>query len=149
MDKFIVTTDELGKLDAYRYTVVFARHDGKWLYCRAKSRDTYETAGGSVEPGETMIESAKRELVEETGVVKFEIIPVFDYTVKSLGGSSHGQVFLAQVHELGDMPDFEMAEVKLFDTIPNKMRFPQILPVLYERLQEWIAQRGGSVTGVF
>ena len=32
------------------------------------------------------------------------------------------------------MPDFEMAEVREFATIPDKMRFPQILPVLYKEM---------------
>jgi hypothetical protein len=31
---------------------------------------------------------------------------------------------------------FEMAEVKMFDTIPDKMRFPKILPVLFEKVKE-------------
>jgi len=51
---------------------------------------------------------------------------------------SYGQVFFANIHTLGDIPDFEMAEVKLFDTIPESMRFPKILPVLYDRMQEWL-----------
>jgi len=49
-----------------------------------------------------------------------------------------GKCFFAQIHELGDIPDFEMAEVRLFDTIPDKMRFPKILPVLYERVKDMI-----------
>lgn len=36
------------------------------------------------------------------------------------------------------MPDYEMAEVRLFDNIPHKMRFPEILPFLFERLQGWL-----------
>ena len=32
-------------------------------------------------------------------------------------------------------PDYEMAEVRLFDTIPDKMRFPKILPVLFEKVR--------------
>jgi 8-oxo-dGTP pyrophosphatase MutT (NUDIX family) len=36
------------------------------------------------------------------------------------------------------MPDFEMAETKLFDTIPDKMRFSKILPALYEQMQMWL-----------
>jgi len=40
-----VFTDDVGTLKAYRYTVVFARYNDKWLYCRAKERDTFETAG--------------------------------------------------------------------------------------------------------
>ena len=131
-----VRTDKLGVLKAYRYTVVFARYKDKWLYCRAKGRDTFETAGGRIEEGEIPLEAAKREFFEETGVVKYEIKPAFDYSVHLPNIYSNGQVFFAQVHEIGDMPLFEMAEVKLFDTIPDKMRFPKILPVLFEKVKE-------------
>ena len=128
----------LNDLKAYKYVVVFARYQDKWLYCRAKERDTFETAGGHIEYDETPIEAAKRELYEETGAVKYDIIPVFDYSVHRPNVYANGQVFLAQIHELGEMPGFEMAEIKLFDAIPDKMRFPQILPVLYDKMQMWL-----------
>ena len=131
-----VRTSDLGCLKAYKYTVIFARYMDKWLYCRAKERDTYETAGGRIEEGETPLEAAKREFCEETGAVKYDIVPMFDYSVHYPNVYANGQIFFAHVHELGDMPDYEMAEVKLFDTIPNKMRFPQILPVLFEEVRK-------------
>ncbi|MCL2199471.1 MAG: NUDIX domain-containing protein [Defluviitaleaceae bacterium] len=133
-----VRTVPLGKLKAYKYTVIFARYRDKWLYCRHKERDVYETAGGRVEDGESMLEAAKREFFEETGAVKFDIRAAFDYSVHLPNVYANGQVFLAHVHELGDMPDFEMGEVALFDAMPNKMRFPKILPVLYLQMQGWI-----------
>ena len=135
-DKCRVTTADLGALKSYIFTVVFARYQGKWLYCRAKTRDAFETAGGHIEDGETPLEAAKREFYEETGAVSFDITPVFDYRVRFPNVYSNGQVFIAEINELGDIPDYEMAEVKLFDTIPDKMRFPQILPVLYEKVKE-------------
>jgi len=135
-DKCIVRTTDLGALKAYRFTVIFARYKNKWLYCRAKNRDAFETAGGHIEQDESPLEGAKRELFEETGAVSFDISPAFDYTVHVQTGYSNGQVFFAQIHELGDIPDFEMAEVRLFDAIPDKMRFPKILPVLFEKVKE-------------
>lgn len=128
-----VITAQLGELKAYRYTVIFARHKGKWLYCRHKSRDVFETPGGGIEPGETPLEGAKRELYEETGATKFDIRPAFDYAVYSDIGFANGQVFYADVHELGKL-SYEMVEVRGFDTIPDKLRFPQITPILYERI---------------
>jgi 2,3-bisphosphoglycerate-dependent phosphoglycerate mutase len=133
----VVKTAALGSLKAYKYTVIFARYQEKWLYCRHKNRDVFETAGGRVEPGETMLEAAKRELFEETGAVAFDIEPAFDYSVHLPAQYANGQVFFAKIHELGEMPDFEMGEVALFESTPEKMRFPQILPVLYLQMQRW------------
>jgi 8-oxo-dGTP diphosphatase len=133
-----VGTSDFGSLKAYKYVVIFARYQDKWLYCRAKERDTFETAGGHIETRETPLEAAKRELYEETGAMRFDITPAFDYSVRRPNVYANGQVFLAHIHELGDIPDFEMAEVKLFDTIPEKMRFPKILPILFEKMQTWL-----------
>lgn len=131
-----VSVSDLGELKAYKYVVIFARYQNKWLYCRAKERDSFETAGGHIENGETPFEAAKRELYEETGAVNFDIAPVFDYSVRRPNVYANGQVFLAQIHKLGKMPEYEMTEVKLFSTIPDKMRFPKILPVLFEKVNE-------------
>ena len=133
-DKCEVRIAEPGTLKEYIFTVIFARYKDKWMYCRAKSRNTFETAGGKIEDGETPLECAKRELYEETGAIDYDITLLFDYTVKFPGVASNGQVFLSQIHKLGDMPGYEMAEIKLFDKIPDKMRFPTILPVLFENV---------------
>jgi len=137
-ESYIVQTADLDTLKSFTFVVIFARYKDKWLYCRAKEREVFETAGGHIEPGETPLEAAKRELYEETGALAFDIEPAFDYSVKSSAGYSTGQVFFAKIHELGEIPDYEMAEVRLFDTIPDRMRFPQILPVIYEKMAKHI-----------
>jgi 8-oxo-dGTP diphosphatase len=59
--------------------------------------------------------------------------------VKTAGGSSSGQVFYADVEELGELPAaFEMAEVRGFDIYPEKLTYPEILPVLYRKMQSWM-----------
>ena len=137
-DQGRVETADFWSMKGYRFVVVFARYRGQWLYCRAKKREVFETAGGHIEHGETPLEAANRELYEETGAVRYAIRPAFDYAVYLPTGYSNGQVFLAEIDELGDMPGYEMAETRLFETVPDAMRFPQILPVLFERVKELI-----------
>ncbi|MCL2022969.1 MAG: NUDIX domain-containing protein [Oscillospiraceae bacterium] len=130
-----VYTTAIGELSPYRFVVIFARYQGKWLYTRHKKRSTWETAGGHIEKGETPYEAAKRELYEETGAKPFEVIGLFDYAVHTETEFSYGRVFFAEIEEMNDLPESEMAQTRLFDNIPDSMTYPQILPVLYEQLQ--------------
>jgi len=133
-----VRTYDFDTLCTYRFVVIFARYKDKWLYCRHKERTTYETAGGHIESGETPAEAAKRELFEETGAAQFTLYPAFDYSVHTETDFANGQVFLAEIQSLSELPEYEMAEVRLFDGIPDAMRFPQILPVLFERMEGFL-----------
>ena len=63
----------------YKFVVTFAIYKGKWILCNHKDRDTWETSGGHIEPGESPIEAARRELYEETGSLKFTMETVCDY----------------------------------------------------------------------
>lgn len=132
-----VRTYELDYLKYYRFVVIFARYHDKWLYSRHKDRTTWETAGGHIEIGETAYEAAKRELYEETGAIKFEIRPIFDYSVHTPSDFSNGQVYLSEITELSNIPDSEMSEVALFDTYPEDLTYPQILPLLFEKVEKY------------
>ena len=100
-----------GSCAPHAFAVIFARYDGKWIFARHKARTTWETAGGHIEPGETPVEAARRELFEETGALEAEITPVCDYRA----GDRSGMVFLAEVKAMGALPESEMAEIGFFD----------------------------------
>ena len=53
-----------------RFAVIIARHNGKWVFCKHRERDTYELPGGHREAGEQILDTAKRELQEETGAIE-------------------------------------------------------------------------------
>ena len=129
-----------GSLARYKYVVMFAQYQGKWLFCRHKQRTTIETAGGHIEPGETPIQAAERELWEETGAEKFKVYELFDYVSEDTKGAASGVVFLAEIETLGELQEsFEMAERKLFDRLPDETdiwTYPAITPELIAKLRE-------------
>ena len=51
-----------------KFAVIISQSNGKWVFCKHKERDTYEVPGGHRETGENIVETAKRELQEETGI---------------------------------------------------------------------------------
>lgn len=65
-----------------KFAVIISKTDGRWVLCKHRERNTYEVPGGHRENGETILEIAKRELWEETGAIKFALMPVCCYSVK-------------------------------------------------------------------
>ncbi|MFR2722066.1 MAG: NUDIX domain-containing protein [Thomasclavelia ramosa] len=65
-----------------KFSVIISKSNGKWVFCKHRERDTYEVPGGHREANETILETAKRELQEETGAIDFEIKPICVYSVK-------------------------------------------------------------------
>ena len=127
---------EVGALKTYKYVVVLSTCCGKIILSRHKQRTTWETQGGHVEPGETPLQAARRELFEESGAVDYEICALCDYWAgdENTGEGATGMVFHAEIKELGPIPDSEMAEVRLFDSLPENLTYPGITPELYAYL---------------
>lgn len=75
--KFYETIDD----SLLKFAVIISKSCGKWVFCKHNERNTYEVSGGHREEGESILETAKRELHEETGAVEYEITPVCVYSV--------------------------------------------------------------------
>ena len=119
-----------------KFAVIAARYNGKWIFCRHKQRDTYEIPGGHREAGEIITDTAKRELMEETGALEFELLPVCVYSVTNEDITTYGALFTAEVKALGELPkEMGMAEIILTDTLPERLTYPAIQPYLFEKLR--------------
>jgi len=127
-----------------KFAVIISKAEGKWVFCKHKERATYEIPGGHRESGETIDETAKRELREETGAIDFEIKPVCVYSVtgknrvNETGDETYGMLYYADIKSFEQELHSEMEKVVLFDTLPVDWTYPQIQPLLvkeYERRQ--------------
>ena len=49
---------------------------------------------------------------------------------------TNGMAFLAVVHSLGELPESEMKETKIFDTLPAELTYPQTSPKLYAEAEK-------------
>lgn len=130
-------TYDVGYLWDYKYVVIFAIYNDKWIFCKHKKRNTWETAGGHIEQDEIPLDAAKRELFEETGSVKFDIYPICDYwacdephETRNIGWAN-GVVYFAMVHTLGELPESEMERISFFDELPENLTYPDITPKLF------------------
>lgn len=123
-----------------KFAVILAKCGERWILCKHKERDTYEIPGGHREPGETILETARRELQEETGATVFHIKPVCVYSVtgknrvNETGEETFGMLFFAEVEAFERELHSEMENVVLLDEMPSPehLTYPQIQPYLME-----------------
>ena len=122
-----------------KFAIIIARHNGKWVFCKHKQRNTFELPGGHREPNEAIIDTAKRELYEETGALSYDIKPLFAYSVvgKSRvvpsGEETFGMLYLANINKFEDELHSEIESVYLFDELPTEWTYPLIQPLLIEK----------------
>lgn len=88
-----------------KFAVIAARAEGKWVFCKHKARTTFEMPGGHRKPGEPILDTARRELQEETGATAFGPI------------------------------DSEMEKIVLTADLPTQWTYPQIQPKLLAELE--------------
>lgn len=121
-----------------KFAVIISKYEGKWVFCKHKERQTYEIPGGHRESGEQIMETAKRELHEETGALEFTITPICVYSVigknrvNQTGEESFGMLYYADIYAFEDELHSEMEWVYFFDDLPANWTYPLIQPLLVD-----------------
>lgn len=119
-----------------KFAVIISQHNGKWVFCKHKERNTYELPGGHREQNESILETAKRELYEETGALQFDITPICVYSVigknrvNQTGEETYGMLFFANIKTFENELNSEMESVSFFDILPTEWTYPLIQPML-------------------
>ncbi len=122
-----------------KFAVIAARSGGKWVFCRHRGRTTLEIPGGHREPGESVDQTAARELREETGAKTFTLRPVCVYSVvRDDAAESFGGLYTAEISSFGALHS-EIEEIFLLEEPPEgNWTYPEIQP----RLVEEVRRRG-------
>ncbi len=128
-----------------RFAVIVTRTEGHWVFCKHKERNTLEVPGGHREPGEDILETAKRELYEETGATDFSIEPVCVYSVivplNFDGQETFGMLYYADVKAFEKELHSEIERIVIQDELPTSWTYPDIQPYL---MQELFKRRGNN-----
>lgn len=126
-----------------KFAVIISKTEGKWVFCKHKERDTYEVPGGHRETGETILETAKRELREETGAIDFDIKPVCVYSVKgktrvneNIDDESFGMLFVADIISFEKELHSEIERIVITDQLVDNWTYPLIQPKLLEEAEK-------------
>lgn len=121
-----------------RFAVIVAKAGGKWIFCKHRERETFEVPGGHREAGEQILETAKRELYEETGAIEFDIKPVCVYSVIAPdnfdGEETFGMLYFADVKIFEEELHSEIERIVLTDTLIENWTYPLIQPKLIQRV---------------
>lgn len=128
-----------------RFAVIVTRTEGHWVFCKHKEHNTLEVPGGHREPGEDILETAKRELYEETGATDFSIEPVCVYSVIApwnfVGQETFGMLYYADVRAFEKELHSEIERIVIQDELPTSWTYPDIQPYL---MQELFKRRGSN-----
>lgn len=123
-----------------KFAVIIAKTEDKYVFCKHKDRNTLEVPGGHRETGEEILETAKRELYEETGAIRFDMKPICVYSVIAKenfnGQETFGMLYFADIKDFEDELHSEIEKIVITDKLPKHWTYPQIQPKLMEEAKK-------------
>lgn len=119
-----------------KFAVIIAKTNNKWVFCKHRKRNTYEVPGGHREDGESIMDTAKRELYEETGAIMYTLKPVCVYSVIAPdnfnGEETFGMLYYADIHSFEPELHSEIERIVITDQLVDQWTYPLIQPKLID-----------------
>lgn len=122
-----------------KFAVIISKTQGKWVFCKHKERDTYEVPGGHREENEDILDTARRELYEETGALKFDLKPICVYSVTAEdnfdGQETFGLLCYADIYEFEEKLHSEIEKIIITEKLIEHWTYPLIQPELLKEAE--------------
>ena len=119
-----------------KFAVIIAKTDDKWVFCKHQKRNTFEIPGGHREPGESIDETARRELYEETGAIDYQIKRICAYSVTAPdnfnGEETFGMLYYADIFAFEEELHSEIEKIVISNQLINDWTYPLIQPRLID-----------------
>lgn len=117
-----------------KFAVIIAKTNNKWVFCKHRERSTFEIPGGHREDGESIIDTANRELYEETGAVNYSLKPICVYSVTAPdsfnGEETFGMLYYADILTFEKELYSEIEQIVITEHLVDNWTYPLIQPKL-------------------